>query len=65
MSKLNQSKQSHNGQFLEKYSAEKDLAVFRRVVSDLIKNPTELRALLVKAGITTRAGNLTKGYRSK
>ena len=53
------------GQFLEKNSVTTELATFRRVVGILKEKPEALRAIAVKAGITTAAGKLKKAYQNK
>ena len=53
------------GQFLERNSVIKELATFRHVVSSLKEKPEALRAIAVKAGITTAAGKLKKAYQNK
>jgi hypothetical protein len=63
MSKTNLSPSSASGQFRSKQSADTDLATFRAFVAELKKDPVKLRAIAVKAGIVTRAGNLTKAYK--
>ena len=50
------------GQFSAKPSAESELATFRTVVSGLKKDPAQLRAVAIKAGISTPTGKLKKAY---
>jgi hypothetical protein len=45
-----------------KRSAKSDLATFRSFVSDLKKDPVKLRAVAIRAGISTPAGRLKKAY---
>jgi hypothetical protein len=53
------------GLFNTKQSAQAELATFRAVVSGLKKHPGQLRAIAVKAGISTPAGKLKKAYGGK
>lgn len=46
-----------------KQPADTDLATFRAFVNEVINDPPKLRAIAVKAGIVTPAGNLTKAYK--
>lgn len=41
-----------------------DLATFRAFVNELKNDPAKLRAIAIKAGIITPAGNLTKAYKA-
>lgn len=59
------SKSALSGQFLAKDSVTTELATFRHVVSGLKEKPEILRAVAMKAGITTATGKLTKAYKSK
>lgn len=63
MSKTNFSSSTVPSQFRAKQSAADELATFRTIVSGLKKDPEKLRAIVVKAGIATPAGNLKKAYR--
>lgn len=63
MSKLSTQRSSHIGQFQTRRSAAEELATFRSVVTVLKKHPEKLRNVVVKAGITTPAGNLKKAYK--
>ena len=45
-----------------KRSAKSDLATFRSFVADLKKDPVKLRAVAIRAGISTPAGRLKKAY---
>ena len=65
MSKLNTVRSPSSGQFNTKRSAQTELATFRTVVSGLKKQPGQLRAIAVKAGISTPAGKLKKAYGGK
>lgn len=48
--------------FHTKQSAKTELSTFRIVVSELKKNPKQLRAVAIKAGISTPTGKLKKAY---
>jgi hypothetical protein len=50
------------GQFVSKQSAKADLDTFRAVSATLRRKPAELRALTVRAGISTPTGKLKKAY---
>jgi hypothetical protein len=63
MSKLSVRKSSQTGHFQTKRSAAEELATFRSVVTVLKNHPEKLRSVVVKAGITTAAGNLRKAYK--
>jgi hypothetical protein len=63
MAKLSIPKSSQTGQFQTKRSAAEELATFRSVVTVLKNHPEKLRNVVVKAGITTPAGNLKKAYK--
>jgi len=39
-----------------------DIEIIRKKVEHLRKNPNEVRAMVVKAGIYTEDGKLTKAY---
>lgn len=45
-----------------KQSAKMELATFRIVVSGLKRDPAQLRAVAIKAGISTPTGKLKKAY---
>ena len=65
MTKSSTTRSSTGGQFNTKQSAKTELATFRSVVSGLKKHPVQLRAVTVKAGISTSAGKLKKAYGGK
>ncbi len=48
--------------FRTKQSAKTELATFSMVVSNLKKDHNQLRAVAVKAGISTPTGKLKKAY---
>ena len=62
MTKSSATRSSASGRFNIKQSAKSELETFRAIVSDLKKNPAKLRAVVVKAGISTPTGKLTKAY---
>lgn len=52
-----------SGQFINSnQSIKTELATFRTVVSGLKKDPAKLRAVAIKAGISTPTGKLKKAY---
>jgi hypothetical protein len=53
---------SVSGRFNTKQSAQDELATFRTVASELTKHRDQLRAVVVKAGISTREGKLKIAY---
>jgi hypothetical protein len=50
-------------QFQPKTSANQELRTFRNLVSSLKKDPGQLRAITVKAGITELDGKLKNEYK--
>lgn len=62
MSKASAAQTTISGQFNTKQSAKNELATFRVVVSGLKKDPAKLRAVAIKAGISTPTGKLKKAY---
>lgn len=64
MSKPVRRRAAVNPEFQRPQSAEEDLAIFQQVVREVLNDPQLLRQVLVKAGISTPSGKLTKPYRS-
>jgi hypothetical protein len=62
MKKSSATRSSASGRLSIKQSGKSELATFRGIVSDLKKNPAQLRAVAVKAGISTPTGKLKKAY---
>ncbi|MET0265626.1 MAG: hypothetical protein ABW202_08430 [Duganella sp.] len=51
-------------EFPQQLSPDEELAIFEKVVLELMSDPQKLREVVVRAGIATPSGKLTKGYRS-
>lgn len=54
------SMQAHT--FPRRLSPDEELVIIKQRVDHLRAHPAELKALLVKAGIYTKSGKLTKAY---
>ncbi len=65
MAKLSTLRSANATTYSAKQSAKTQLATFRKVAAGLQNDPTRLREVAVKAGISTPTGKLKKAYGGK